>query len=62
MTQTSKNDMVMLRIQIVAICILIFLLISGHIYLMYHYYFIKEEIIDFIVSLYYSFIIAALPM
>ena len=62
MTQMSKNDMVMLRIQIVAICILFFLLISGHIYLMYHYYFIKEEIIDFIVSLYYSFIIAALPM
>ena len=60
MTQMSKNDMVMLRIQIVAICILIFLLISGHIYLMYHYYFIKEEITDFIVSLYYSFIIAAL--
>ena len=42
-----------------SICILIFLLISGHIYLLYHY-FIKEETTDFIVSLYYSFIIAAL--
>ena len=58
--ETEKSNKIRLLIQIVALSLLVLSLIARHCYLLYLHHFITLDTTDYIISLYYSFILGSL--